>query len=50
MASAVYVQGKYKSIQVPHTDDAMEMTLDFMQAQAMAAVIGDPRSVGRDHS
>lgn len=44
MASAVYVQGKYKSIQVPHTDDAMEMTLDFMQAQAMAAVIGDPRS------
>jgi hypothetical protein len=41
MASAVLAQGKYKSIQ---TDEAMEMTLDFMQAQAMAAVIGDPRS------
>jgi hypothetical protein len=44
MASAVSVQGKYKTIQIPHTDDAMEMTLDFMQAQSMAAVLGDPRS------
>lgn len=44
MASAVLVQGKYKTIQVPHTDDAMEMTLDFLQAQAVAAIIGDPRS------
>jgi hypothetical protein len=44
MASAVLAQGKTKTIQVPHTDDAMEMTLDFMQAQALASIIGDPRS------
>lgn len=44
MASAVLVEGKFKTIQVPHTDDAMEMTLDFLQAQALAAIIGDPRS------
>lgn len=44
MASAVLAQGKYKTIRVPHTDDAMEMTLDFLQAQALAAIVGDPRS------
>jgi hypothetical protein len=44
MASAIMV-GEEKRLHLPHTDPAMELGIDMLQAQVMAAVFGDRRCV-----
>jgi hypothetical protein len=44
VASALRTEKGDKILYFPHTDDAMELSIDFLQTQVLAAVVGDPRN------